>query len=706
MTTKAAAAGFTIVNSDNLVDSTGTLVANATIKFQPCDNQGRPLSYHIAPEGQASFQPVSTLVIDGAFSIELADTTNTAPLNIAYAVTVVDNATGNLLLGPNGYLIQPFGQTWDFDEFVPNTAPNAIIQTGPQGPRGDPGPEGPQGVQGAQGEQGDTGPQGEQGQQGIQGIPGPQGVQGEQGDTGPQGEQGLQGIQGDPGPQGNTGATGPQGPPSTVSNSDGTLTIAPTTGNIVASLNLAHANTWTAPATFSAPSALSTSPILCTTPPNTSGSGTTDLPVLYMNSGATPPSTFNANGTVMGINGPAGFAGNYFDIHTNGGASIFSVNSGGGVNGLQYVTSGQQSILNNTGSLVLRNSATTNAGMISWGASTIAGSSDTFLSRNAAGVVGIGTSNASGDVTGSLALGSLQVIGGTPAPSISQIQCTTAPYTGGSGTTNFPVLYLNSGTTAPTTWSVNGTILGANAPSGFTGNLVDLRVNGAASAFSVASNGAVNCASLGATGAISSNTNISATTNITAGNLINVGSSVSMNTGALQMASFIVLRWSSNTSNGGTPDTSVTRAAPGTIAIGTTATAGDTSGSLSCLLVNTGQIAQPARRTGQTATLPGTSILTTGGAMLPAGLYRVTYYVNVTAAGSAGTATFMIGYTDDSGSKTLSSATANLATLGSTTSGVMVLYSTGTAQVVYMVAIASPAGTPQYSLTMQVERLT
>lgn len=37
-----------------------------------------------------------------------------------------------------------------------------------------------------------------------------------------------------------------------VSNSDGTLTISPTTGNVVASLNLAHANTWTQPQTFTA----------------------------------------------------------------------------------------------------------------------------------------------------------------------------------------------------------------------------------------------------------------------------------------------------------------------------------------------------------------------------------------------------------------------------------------------------------------------
>ena len=44
--------------------------------------------------------------------------------------------------------------------------------------------------------------------------------------------------------------TFPTPPVSSVSNSDGTLTISPTTGAVVASLNLGHTNTWTAVQTF------------------------------------------------------------------------------------------------------------------------------------------------------------------------------------------------------------------------------------------------------------------------------------------------------------------------------------------------------------------------------------------------------------------------------------------------------------------------
>ena len=45
---------------------------------------------------------------------------------------------------------------------------------------------------------------------------------------------------------------------SSVANSDSTLTVSPTTGAVIASLNLAHANTWSATQTFSAISVTST----------------------------------------------------------------------------------------------------------------------------------------------------------------------------------------------------------------------------------------------------------------------------------------------------------------------------------------------------------------------------------------------------------------------------------------------------------------
>jgi hypothetical protein len=56
---------------------------------------------------------------------------------------------------------------------------------------------------------------------------------------------------------------------------------------------------------------------------------------------------------------------------------------------------------------------------------------------------------------------------------------TGAPFTGGSGTTTFPLRYDNcSGATAATNFSTSGTYWGINACSGFIGRLLDLRVNG------------------------------------------------------------------------------------------------------------------------------------------------------------------------------------------------------------------------------------
>jgi hypothetical protein len=72
------------------------------------------------------------------------------------------------------------------------------------------------------------------------------------------------------------------------------------------------------------------------------------------------------------------------------------------------------------------------------------------------------------------------------AASTSVFTLSGTPYMAGSATTNYPLFAMwTSGATAPTTWSTAGTFLGANAPTGFTGNFIDFHVNGGVSAFSV-----------------------------------------------------------------------------------------------------------------------------------------------------------------------------------------------------------------------------
>jgi len=112
-------AGYTTVSASNLTDASGNKISNATISFQPCNSSGVPLSFQVNGSGQAIDTPITAQVSNGAFSVQLADTSLTNPKNIAYKVTVIDNTSGNNLLGP-GYVIQPTGSAWSFDSFIPN----------------------------------------------------------------------------------------------------------------------------------------------------------------------------------------------------------------------------------------------------------------------------------------------------------------------------------------------------------------------------------------------------------------------------------------------------------------------------------------------------------------------------------------------------------------------------------------------------------
>ena len=150
----SAPLGFVTLSASHVQDSTGAPLANGTITFTPTNNNGSPVSYRVNGNGQAISSPVSTLVTNGVFSIQLADTSQTAPANICYAVTIRNNANGKQILGPGYSCVQPSGSgpavtggnafctaagvglggSCNFDNFSPNMAPLVTIQTGPVGP--------------------------------------------------------------------------------------------------------------------------------------------------------------------------------------------------------------------------------------------------------------------------------------------------------------------------------------------------------------------------------------------------------------------------------------------------------------------------------------------------------------------------------------------------------------------------------------------
>jgi hypothetical protein len=148
--------GYVAVSGSHLTDFGGALISNATITWAPVDNYGNPLPARINGAGQGIIRPVSATVTSGVFTVTVADTTLTSPVNVCYKVTVTDQTTGNVLLS-NGYTcVQPAGSgtavtgtnawctaagggsggTCNFDSYVPNLAGQAVVQTGPTGPAG------------------------------------------------------------------------------------------------------------------------------------------------------------------------------------------------------------------------------------------------------------------------------------------------------------------------------------------------------------------------------------------------------------------------------------------------------------------------------------------------------------------------------------------------------------------------------------------
>jgi hypothetical protein len=82
--------------------------------------------------------------------------------------------------------------------------------------------------------------------------------------------------------------------------------------------------------------------------PITGGSGTTTVPLVYCN-GGTAPTTWSTSGTYLGCNAVSGFAGNFIDLHLNGGASLFSINSGGAITNASNISSNGNIKMNATG---------------------------------------------------------------------------------------------------------------------------------------------------------------------------------------------------------------------------------------------------------------------------------------------------------------------------------------------------------------------
>lgn len=283
---------------------------------------------------------------------------------------------------------------------------------------------------------------------------------------------------------------------------------SPTFTGTITGANETLSGTWTATGN----GALSQAALTMTGVPITGGSGTTTYPYMYFKaSGATDPTTWNTSGTTLGINAPSGFGGNLVDFHVNGGTSVFRVAASGTVVSSNSYTAGGTSqynfasstrIVNNAdGVLALQNTAQTDFGRLQFG-----GTTSSFPSIKRSGtLLNFRLADDSGD---SGIITATELITAGNAASTSSLSVTGAPFTGGTATTTFPLVYLNNGA-AVSSFNTSGTFLGFNGPSGFAGLYIDVHTNGTGSIFTVGAAGATAC------GVLNSSSTITAVSSIT-----------------------------------------------------------------------------------------------------------------------------------------------------------------------------------------------
>lgn len=176
------------------------------------------------------------------------------------------------------------------------------------------------------------------------------------------------------------------------------------------------------------------------------------------------------------------------------------------------VSAGTYSLITqNSSTLNIEKSSTLGTGFTLGGVTTTMGSDATgdMYYRNSSGIftrLAIGTAgqhliggtipvwkDTSATSSGGASLGVANTFTTNGALSAPSQLYTGTWITGGSATTTKPFFHIETAGATSAAWSTNGTGLGVNAATGFTGNLVDLQLNGV-SKFSVSSTGAITSA--------------------------------------------------------------------------------------------------------------------------------------------------------------------------------------------------------------------
>lgn len=107
----------------------------------------------------------------------------------------------------------------------------------------------------------------------------------------------------------------------------------------------------------------------------------------------------------------------------------------------------------------------------------------------------------------------------------------------------------------------------------------------------------------------------------------------------------------------------------------------------------------------QTGDITDGSLLINGSASVTAGLYRLSYYLVTTAAGTSGSVKVAFTWVDLAAERTVDSATITFGTLAAPASGSLIIRAANATGIGYATTVTSPVGDPEYALYITLERL-
>lgn len=108
--------------------------------------------------------------------------------------------------------------------------------------------------------------------------------------------------------------------------------------------------------------------------------------------------------------------------------------------------------------------------------------------------------------------------------------------------------------------------------------------------------------------------------------------------------------------------------------------------------------------TAQSASIGATNLQVDGG-VAPAGLYRLSYYLVTTTAGTSGTVSATFGWSDIAAARTAGTGNITFGTLASPASGTVIIQANGVANITYLTTVTAAVGSPVYALNITLERL-